>query len=111
LGINKDFQTNFSVKYNQSGFIKNRFLDSIYGQKGIVTRTVRTLLPDSIMNSLKKSIFVQKQLNDLRSTNLVKPKLDPAVREKLTNEVYGEDIRDLQKLIGKDLSHWFQPKG
>jgi hypothetical protein len=110
LGVDTEFETNFSVKYNQSGFIRNRFLDRIYGQKGFVTRTVRTLLPESIVNTLKKNIFVQKQLNELRSTNLVKPKLDPKVRQRLTNEVYGEDITNLQKLIGRDLSHWFEAK-
>jgi hypothetical protein len=110
LGVDTEFKTNFSVKYNQSGFIRNKFLDRLYGQKGLVSQAVKTLLPMSVVNTLKKNIFVQKQLNELRSGNLVKPKLDSKLRSQLTNEVYGEDIKKLQHLIGRDLSHWFEAK-
>jgi hypothetical protein len=110
LGVDSTFQNNFSVRYNESGFIKNRFLDKIYGQKGILTGTIKALIPRGVFDTLKQSLFFQKQLNDLRSKNLVKPKLDPKVRHALTHEVYGEDIRQLSKLIGRDLSHWLDTK-
>jgi hypothetical protein len=110
LGVDPEFKTNFSVKYNQSGFIRNKFLDRLYGQKGLVSAAVKSLLPVSVVNTLKKNIFVQKQLNELRSGNLVKPKLDSKLRLQLTNEVYGDDIKKLQQLIGRDLSHWFEVK-
>jgi len=106
LGVDETFETDFTVRYNESGMIKNKFWDKVYGQKGILTKTVRALLPDQALGILKNNIFVQKQLNELRSKNLIKPKLDPQVKYKLTHEVYGEDIHQLQNLIGRDLSHW-----
>ncbi|HYG00976.1 MAG TPA: sulfotransferase [Chryseosolibacter sp.] len=110
LGVKADFQTNHTTRFNQSGFIRNKFLDKIYGQKGVVTGTLKTMLPKSVIKTLKSSMFVQKQLNDLRSKNLAKPKMDLEVRKKLTSEVYGDDIRQLEKLIERDLSHWFVSK-
>jgi len=110
LDVNPEFKANHSIRFNQSGIIKNKFLDKIYGQKGILTGTLKSMLPEGMIKSLKNSLFVQKQLNDLRSKNLEKPKMDPQVRHRLTHEVYGDDIIKLQKLIGRDLSHWFVPK-
>jgi len=110
LGVRDDFPTNHGTRFNQSGFIRNKFLDKIYGQKGIVTGTLKTMLPKGIIKTLKSSMFVQKQLNDLRAKNLAKPKMNSDIRAKLTNEVYGDDIRQLEKLIGRDLSQWFASK-
>ncbi len=106
LGVDPAFSPDFTVRYNQSGIIRNRFLDRIYGQKGIVNLTLKTLLPDGVVNKLKNNISVQRTVNGLRSKNLVRPKLNPRIKHRLTHEVYGDDIQKLQSLIGKDLSHW-----
>lgn len=106
LGVNTAFAPDLSVRHNQSGIIRNKFLDRIYGQRGLVNLTVKTLLPDRVIDKLKNNIPLQRTLNGLRSKNLVRPKMDPAIRRRLTSEVYGQDIRRLQKLIGKDLTHW-----
>lgn len=37
-----------------------------------------------------------------------KPKIDPEIKHFLTNEVYKEDILQLQSLINKDLSAWIK---
>lgn len=110
LGVNPNFETNHETRFNQSGFIKNKFWDKVYGQKGVLTGAIKTMLPTSMLKTLKNSMFVQKQLNDLRAKNLSKPKMDPQVRHKLTHEVYGDDIHKLEQLIGRDLSHWFAAK-
>jgi hypothetical protein len=96
------------VRYNQSGIIKNKFLDKIYGQKGLVNTTVKALLPGATFHKLKNNIWLQKTINDLRGKNLARPKMDPVIRHTLTHDIYGEDIKQLQTLIGKDLSHWLK---
>jgi hypothetical protein len=110
LGVDPNFKPDLSVKYNQSGFIKNPFLDKIYGQRGILSTTIKAILPTSVLQKLKGNVSIQKTLNDLRGKNLTRPKLEPDVRFKLTHEVYGEDIHRLQYLIGRDLSHWLKTK-
>ena len=72
---------------------------------------LKKLFPKSIVENLKKNSFIQKTINDLRGKNLEKPKFDPKMRQWLTNDVYGNDIRQLQELIGKDLSPWLTSKG
>jgi hypothetical protein len=47
-------------------------------------------------------------MQDLRRKNLEKKERDPAIRRALTFDVYGDDIRNLQKLIDRDLSHWLK---
>lgn len=110
LGVNPDFKPDLSIKFNQSGIIKNKFLNSIYGQHGLVSRAVKTVFPSSVVNKLRNLSLVQWGMNELRSKNLAKPKMDPVVRHTLTHEVYGEDIKNLQQLIGKDLSHWLKTR-
>ena len=110
LNVTPDFQPDFGVRYNQSGIVKNKFLNKIYGQKGILSSGLKALLPKSIVDHLKNNSVIQKGINDLRSKNLEKPKLDPKLRNWLTTEVYSNDILQLQGLIGKDLSHWLSAK-
>jgi hypothetical protein len=108
LNVKPDFETDVSIKYNQSGFIKNKLLDKIYGSKGIVNQTVKAILPNTIFKKLKENVILQRGLNDLRSGNLARPKMDPEVKRKLLHEVYKTDILKLQELIGKDLSSWLK---
>jgi hypothetical protein len=110
LNVNPDFQPDFSVRYNQSGIIKNKFLNKIYGQKGILSSGLKALLPKSVLEQLKTNSVIQKGINDLRSKNLEKPKFDAKLRHWLTSEVYGKDIEQLQGLIARDLSHWLTAK-
>lgn len=111
LNVSTDFIPDLTIRYNQSGIIKNKFLDSLYGQEGIMGAGLKKLFPKSIVENLKKNSFIQKTINDLRGKNLEKPKFDPKMRQWLSNDVYGNDIRQLQELIGKDLSPWLTSKG
>jgi hypothetical protein len=108
LGVDEEFKGDVSVRYNESGIIKNKFLNKIYGQKGLLTTMAKAILPKSGMQKLKSNHAVQRVINTLRGKNLVKPKMDPEIRRWLSHEVYGEDIKNLQTLIGKDLSHWLK---
>ncbi len=106
LGVDTSFQPDFSVRYNQSGIVKNKFLDRLYGQEGIVNKTAKAILPESILHKMKNNIVIQRAVNDLRSRNLKRPRMDHEIKRSLTLDVYGDDIRKLQSLIGKDLQHW-----
>jgi len=49
-------------------------------------------------------------LNDLNKTPRQRPPMQPSVRERLT-EYCAEDIRRLERLLGRDLSGWLAPDG
>lgn len=110
LDVDPDFQPDLGTRFNQSGIVKNKFLNRIYGQKGFLSTSLKTLFPRSIVESLKGNAYIQRIINELRGKNLAKPKPDPAILNWLTQEVYADDIKQLQELIGRDLSHWLKPK-
>lgn len=110
LQVDVNFQPDLTTRFNQSGIIKNKLLNKIYGQRGLLTSGFKALFSDSMVDKVKQNAFIQKAINNLRGKNLAKPKPDAAVWNWLTQEVYGEDIRQLQEMIGKDLRHWLKPK-
>ncbi len=107
LGVDTAFGPDLSVKYNESGIIKNKKFDRIIGTEGLLQKTAKSVL-GSHYSKLKDSTVVQSWITSLRRKNLKKPKLNPRIKSVLTHEVYGEDIRQLQRLIGRDLSHWMK---
>jgi predicted nucleotidyltransferase len=108
LGVSEFNPPNVDVTYNESGFIKNSFLNKIYGQNGMLINAVKKVLPENAVSKVKNNLFVQKIFNKLRSKNLVKPKLDSKLKKQITEEIYGDDIRNLQNLLQRDLSHWLK---
>jgi hypothetical protein len=60
-----------------------------------------TTLPDRAFRGLARL------QHSVRSANLRRDAELPAdLRRQLTERFYGEDIRALEKLIGRDLGHW-----
>lgn len=107
LGVDSEFKNDTSIKYNESGIIKNKFIDKIYGQNGIVKNAVRSLIPNTLLQKIKSNDTFQRNLSTLRGNNLVRPKFDPNLKSQLTKEVYHSDILQLQELIGRDItSQW-----
>ncbi len=107
LGIDSRFEPNLSVEYNQSGFIKNKKLDAIFGGKGIVIKSIKRFLPDKIVIALKNNIKIQQTIQSLRGKNLYKPKFEKELKKEITRSIYLDDIKKLEKLINRDLSHWY----
>ena len=108
LGVDTSFQPDTSIRYNESGLIKNKFLDKIYGQGGILSKAAKAILPNSVLQRVSGNLLINKRLLEIRRKNLARPGMDPVIRKKLTHEVYGDDIRQLQNLIKRDLSHWLK---
>lgn len=106
LGVQEDFEIDFSIAYNQSGFIKNPLVDKFIGANSLIFRTAKKLLSEESMRKLKDNRLLFKKVNDLRNKNLSKPNLTKELRQRITYEIYKEDILFLEKIIKKDLSHW-----
>ena len=107
LGVDPEFQPDVSLKMNQSGYIKNQFLNKIIGPEGIVVKPIKAISP-KLVETAKKKTWLRKGLIELRSKNLNRPSLDPEFKKKLTLEVYESDIRQLQELVGINLEHWIE---
>lgn len=107
LKVDKNFECDLSVKYNESGIIKNKLINQIIGGNGMIQTALKKVTP-SLYDNAKNSLFAQKFINQLRSKNLEKPKIDPTIEQFLTHEVYKSDILKLQDLIDRDLSSWLK---
>ena len=108
IGVNPLESINDSVKYNKSGFIKNKFYDRTLGHNSVIKQALRKMMPTKAYEKIKESIWLQKMVNNLKNRNLDQPNLDKDLHRRITNDIYREDIEKLQALIGRDLSHWLK---
>lgn len=104
LGIDSDVSLNVDLKYNESGIVKNKFLNNIIGGGSFIKKVIEKSSP-TLLDNLKNNEGVKKVIFSLRSKNLKKPKMNPQIRTELNN-IYREDIIKLEKLINRDLSSW-----
>tara|TARA_Y100001972_G_scaffold128853_1_gene192166 strand:- start:2485 stop:3417 length:933 start_codon:yes stop_codon:yes gene_type:complete len=105
LGVEEDFVPETDISYNQSGFIKNKWVNKVVGYNNPFVRILRKTSP-GLLNTLKSNKAVLKGLNSIRSKNLHRPGLSVDLKKKITEEIYMKDIVQLEKLIGRDLSKW-----
>jgi len=109
LGVDSSKEANLSVHFNQSGFIKDKKVDQLIGTDGFLQRSAKMIL-GTRYRLVKENMFLQKVITHLRKQNLSRPKIESSINKQLLSEVYGEDIRNLQHLINRDLSNWIITK-
>jgi hypothetical protein len=94
IGVDDTFRPDMSQTYNPGGLPKNQKLGEI----------LTNLLKKKKL--LSKVPFVRNALLRLQNANTVKfPPLSPDLRRELTS-IFREDIQNLQKLIGRDMTAW-----
>ena len=107
LEVDTDADVDTETVYNKSGEVKNESVNKVVGQNSGPIRALRNLAP-GLHKKLKSSPLANRLLYYFRNKNLEKPSMPADLRKKLIEEIYREDIEKLQKLIGKDLSHWLK---
>ncbi len=105
LGVDENYQPETGIRYNESGFIKNKFKDYLIGNRSLIRKSVEFFAPDFVQK-LRDNPHWQKRIKQLRRKNLVRPPLEPALKQRINDEIYREDILKFQDLIGRDLSGW-----
>ncbi|MBL3656654.1 sulfotransferase [Fulvivirga sediminis] len=105
IGADSSFEYDFSIQYNKSGFIKNKFYDKMVGHNSVIKNSIRSLMPEKAYSKLQNSPWVRKKFTDIKNKNLARPKLDPELKKRVT-EFYADDIQKLSKLINRNLDHW-----
>lgn len=105
LGVDESFNPPSDTTYNRSGIIKNKAVNKIIGYNNPIFTSLKKVFP-KYYDSMKKNPKAMKILDQIRSKNLEKPKLDPELNQRIINEIYLEDLNQLEHLIEKDLSGW-----
>lgn len=95
LGVDEAFVLDTSVRHNVSGIPKNKVLHALLVNLKPITTALKPLLPAGLRQ------YIRNQVLDKPSP------LPPEVRRQLL-EVYRPDILQLQGLIQRDLSKWFE---
>lgn len=107
LNVDNTYKCDFSVRYNESGIIKNRVLNNIIGANGYVQNSLKKISP-IIYNKMLNNSSAQRVLNEIRSKNMDKPTMDPNIKNFLNEEVYREDILCLKSLTNLNIDSWLK---
>lgn len=99
LGVERDFVPDMSERYNVSTVPKSWRLYRLLTSGNPLRLAGRTLLPRSLRDLIKTTI---------RQRNRREPGLSAGLRRDLT-ELFRDDIRELETLLGIDLSAWLEP--
>jgi hypothetical protein len=104
LGLSIPYRINLSTKINTSGKTKNKFIyDILNRDDNLIRRFTTTILKHLINATTRKKIKIL-----LRNKNLHRPSMDNEIYEYLI-EYFKDDIKKLELVINKDLSHWLIP--
>jgi len=105
IGVSCDFKVDTKMVVNKSGVLKKNLFNRLFGQSGFVPYAFKRMFPSWYVR-LRGNKAVFKKLTNARNKQIVKMDFDPELRKKITEEIYFSDIQELEKLLGRDLSHW-----
>ena len=93
LEVDPDFEIGDPHQANPTRIPKNQLAEKLIHTFRPIVRKPLSLLPKSVSNSLKRAVTSKPD------------KMDPKIKARLT-ENYRDDIHQLEKLTGHDLSTW-----
>lgn len=107
LGVDASFVVDSETRHNISGVPKNKLVHRMYSfLRGTNQSTLKSLGKKVLPASLRIR-FKVRAMQKMQESNLGKPPLDLDVRRDLMDG-YREDITELQRLLGRDLTHWLE---
>ncbi len=107
LEIDSKVKVATDIVYNKSGTVKNKAVDNLVGQNSAIILALKKFSP-GLHRWMKDNVLINRWLYTMRNKNLQKADFSPALRKKIVEEIYAEDIKKLSSLIGQDLSHWLK---
>jgi hypothetical protein len=103
----KNYDLDLDIKSNVAKSVRNPFFQKIMNQSPWLSSIAKRLLPDaSTRKAIRKKLKNVNQKSNPGSSNQLSHKL----REQLIKDYYLADIKLLEELIEKDLSHWYSKK-
>ncbi|MDX1540966.1 MAG: sulfotransferase, partial [Geminicoccaceae bacterium] len=98
IGVDPGFTPDSSRRHNASGMIRNPVLRALWTRTHSL-RSAAPLLPKP----------VRRRIAGFFTSRAMDPLPFPAETRRRLVEIYRDDIRQLQELIGRDLRHWLDP--
>jgi Sulfotransferase family len=97
LGVDPDFRSGRLLRTNIAGMPRNRSVAALFWLRMRFGRLASAVLP----------LETKRRIKTLMEKGLDRPPLLPEHRKQLV-EVYRDDIRELEKLLGRPLEHWLR---
>jgi len=94
LGVADDFSVDTSAKSNVSGVPKSERLHKFLWSRNPFKRSLARLTPSALRSAAWRS-------------NLYRPQMTQDIKEELT-DFFTPDIKRVERIIGRDLSHWLR---
>lgn len=96
LGVSPDFTPDTSIRHNESGVPKSRFLYNFISKPHGVKEIIKPLVPTAVRERLG---------NQAKSMVLERAQMEPEIRAEL-EAYFASDVADLERLLKRDLSVW-----
>ena len=103
LGVDPTQRIDTSAVHNVSGRPKHMWLQRLLIDNGMLKKSIRGLLKPFMGHAAKVSLLAFNR--KLLEKNIAKEQMKPQTRAYLKT-VFEKDIRQLETVIGRDLSHW-----
>lgn len=100
LGVDPDYDVNTEIRYNVSGKPKSRWLHRFFSEENMARRLAQPIVRTFLSQETRIRI-VQK----IQEKNFTRLTISPDTKRKL-HQLFEEDIKKLEGLLGKDLSFW-----
>jgi len=98
LDVDPSFEPATSVRFNASGVPRRRLLFRLATTENPMRRAARAAVPQRHRERLRVLAI---------NRSLERPQLAPETRRRLAQS-FTDDVRRLQRLLGRDLSHWLR---
>jgi hypothetical protein len=105
LGVGPSVQPQALTPRNASGRIEHPVLRRLVGRQSVVRAAVARLAPD-LLDRLREDPRAQRLLYGVRRRLATRDVLPADLKRRVTEEIYGADLRQLEALLGRDLSAW-----
>jgi hypothetical protein len=96
LGVNPTFTPDISFRFNPSGEPKSLWLQKTVVGESKFKDIIKLLLPQNLRRQIRQNLF---------GYNLQKIPMEQETRKYLSS-LFASDIKNLQDLLHRDLSHW-----
>jgi hypothetical protein len=109
IGVDHEVAVDTDIVVNKSGKRKKNLFNVLLGQNGVMINMAKTIFPN-LHRKMRRNKDAVKYLNKARNKNIVSMKMDPEIRDRITQDIYREDILGLSQLLDRDLSFWLDEK-
>lgn len=98
------FEFNLDIQSNKASYIKSKKINKVIHNQNIIKKILNPILSNNTKSNIKNKLkhFNKKDTIDYNERE--------TYRDLLNNNIFSQSIKNLEKIINKDLSFWLEKK-